>query len=442
MNFDKQLLMVQYLAFSPDVFTLCMAIIEPKYFDTKLQPCVNLLKEYYDKYHNLPNQDVIKAETGLSLPTFFIERDQIAYSCDEIERFCKQQAMRHLAFDMPQLVSEENYGAIEQKMRDVVLMSLNRNLGQDYFEDVEERANRLINQGDVISTGYQNLDDYISLKRGEMLLVSANSGGGKSLTMGNLAYNFANQGYDTLYISLELTEDRIGQRIDSIISNINPKNYEQNVEEIITKVKQYHQDKKHGNLRIVRLKTKIDANAVRGYLKEYELHFRSVPDVIIVDYMGRMLPNDKRIREEHTKDEAISDELRDIAVDYDALMISASQQNRDGHDAKITEVGQQHLAGGMAKINPTDAALSVVFTDTMKAAGEIAFRLIKCRNSDGVGKIVWLDWDSNAMRIRDREQNISKINITEILEEKRAANKRMSQQTKKPTFTELLNSEE
>ena len=96
----------------------------------------------------------------------------------------------------------------------------------------------------------------------------------------------------------------------------------------------------------------------------------------------------------------------------------------------------------MAKINPTDAALSVVFTDTMKAAGEIAFRLIKCRNSDGVGKIVWLDWDSNAMRIKDREQNISKINITEILEEKRAANKRVAQQSKKPTFTELLNSDE
>ena len=130
-----------------------------------------------------------------------------------------------------------------------------------------------------------------------------------------------------------------------------------------------------------------------------------VPDVIIVDYMGRMKPNDKRIHEEHKADEAISDELREIAVDYDALVITGSQQNRDAVSAKPTDIGQNHIAGGMAKINPTDATISVIFTDTMKFAGEIAFKIIKARNSEKVGQVIWLNWDNNAMRITHRENN-------------------------------------
>lgn len=203
---------------------------------------------------------------------------------------------------------------------------------------------------------------------------------------------------------------KIGQRIDSIITGINPKHYADNVEDVLARIKEFGlSNPNKGTLKTVRLKTGIDCNTIRSYLKEYELHFQMIPDVIIVDYMGRMKPNDKRIHEEHKADEAISDELREIAVDYDALVITGSQQNRDAVSVKATDLGQNHIAGGMAKINPTDATISVIFTETMKFAGEIAFKIIKARNSERVGHIIWLNWDANAMKITHREQNATAL---------------------------------
>lgn len=406
MTFEKQMMLLQYIAYSSDVFSLCLPIIQPCYFDTKLQYAVAFLKEYFQEFHNVPPQHMIKAETGIDLIPVEITRDQIAYCCNEVEKFCKQQAMKQVLISAPQLLATEDYGAIEKQMQNAITLAINRNLGQDYFEDAVERARRLLDTSTILSTCWDHVDDAIQMRRGELLLVTANSGGGKSLVMGNLAFNYMVQGLNVLYISLELSEDRIGQRIDSIITKINPKQYNENVDTVLSRINEFAlSNPNKGTLKTVRLKTGVDCNTIRAYLKEYELHFKMVPDVIIVDYMGRMKPNDKRIHEEHKADEAISDELREIAVDYDALVITGSQQNRDAVSAKPTDIGQNHIAGGMAKINPTDATISVIFTDTMKFAGEIAFKIIKARNSEKVGQVIWLNWDNNAMRITHRENN-------------------------------------
>ncbi len=411
MNLEKQTLLVQYLAHNADVFALCLPVVNPEYFDSKLRPAVKFIKDYYDSYHNTPDTDFIIAETGITIPKVDITRDQVSYCCTEIEQFCKQQAIKKAVLEAPQFIAQNDYSFVEN-IKEAILLSINRDMGQDYYGDAEERVLRLLDSDDIISTGWPNVDEQLQMRRKELHLIAANSGGGKSLTMNNMAFNMAEQGYRVLYISLEMSQDKIGQRIDSIITGINPKRYDLCAEEIVTKLKKHRLTKAPtGDLRIRRLRPGSDANTIRSYLKEYELHFNCVPDVIFVDYMGRMKAVDKSIKEEHVQDEAISDELREIGVDYNALVITATQQNRGAVEAKATDLGHAHLAGGMAKINPVDGAFSVIFTEAMKWAGEIIFKYIKTRNSDGVGKFTVLNWESEPMRISHRESNKSNIAI-------------------------------
>lgn len=437
MNLEKQTLLVQYLAHSADVFALCLPVVEPEFFDSKLQPAVKFIKDYYDKYNNTPSTEFIVAETGINVPNIQVTRDQVTYCCDEIEQFCKRQAIKRAVLEAPQFIANDDFSFVD-KIKEAILLTINRDLGQEYFDEAEQRVLRLLETDDIISTSWPHVDEYLQLRRGELLLIAANSGGGKSLTMGNMAFNMVDQGYDVLYISFEMSQDKIGQRIDSIITGINPKKYDLHAEEVVTKLRQYRDTHEHGSFRIKRMRPGSDCNQVRSYLKEYELCFNKVPDVIILDYMGRMSPIDKRIKEEHLADEAISDEIREIGVDYKALMITATQQNRGAVEAKAGDLGHAHLAGGMAKINPVDAAFSVIFTDAMKWGGEIIFKYIKTRNSEGVGKFTVLNWDNEAMRITHRENNKSAINIPGLVPDEVANNKAEPAYKRKTTFESLL----
>lgn len=443
MNLEKQTLLVQYLAHCSDVFALCMPVVDPEFFDSKLRPAVKFIKDYYDEYHNTPSTEIIVAETGITVPKVDVTRDEIAYCCTEIEKFCKQQAIKRAVLEAPQYIAQNDFSFVD-KIKEAILLTIKRDMGQDYYAEAEERVLRLLETEDIISTGWPHVDEYLKLRRGELLLIAANSGGGKSLTMNNMAFNMAEQGYNVLYVSFEMAADKIGQRIDSIVTGINPKKYELCAEEIITKLKKHRAETPHGDLRIVRMRPGSDCNDVRAYLKEYELRYGKVPDVIFLDYMGRMSAIDKRIKEEHKQDEAISDEIREIGVDYNALMVTATQQNRGAVEAKASDIGHSHLAGGMAKINPVDAAFSVIFTEAMKFAGEIIFKYIKTRNSDGVGKFTVLDWNGEAMKISHRESNRSAITIPGLVpDEVSATNKAEPAFNKRKTkFESLLDQDE
>jgi hypothetical protein len=176
-----------------------------------------------------------------------------------------------------------------------------------------------------------------------------------------------------------------------------------------------------GKLNIKRMPAGTNCNQIRGYLKEFELKHGYIPDMLIVDYLDIMGPNERMSADNvFEKDKASAEQLRDVGEDYNMFIVSASQQNRSAIDAQ--ELNHSHIAGGLSKINTVDWYISIVLTPTMKAAGEIMFIFLKTRSSDGVGKQVVLKWINKSLRITNMA-NRESVDDDGVITQKVANNK-------------------
>lgn len=404
MDNKKQKLLIEYLLSSSDTFAVCQGIVQPEYFDPELRGAVKFIKDYYDQYNTTPNPDQLNAEAGIEFTKREVTRDQIEYTTTEIETFCRRRAIERAVLASPKLIEEQNYGALESTIRDAIMISLNRNLGLRYFEDPEERLKRMLQEDPVQPTLWREVDELLfgGISRKELLLVSANSGGGKSITLSNLAFNFAHQGLNVLYLSLELSEEVIAQRFDTMFTGISRRDWKSHISEITVRLAAAKEST--GIIDIKQMSSGTTANQLRAYLKEYYLHYHLMPDLLILDYVDKMHPNEKiDMSDVWTKDKLVSEQLRDIGVEYNMFVATASQLNREA--VKASHHDHSHIAGGISKINESDVYWSIVMTESMKAAGQIAFTMQKTRNSDGVGKTVYLKWDGKHLRILDQDND-------------------------------------
>src|SRR5271165_2781803 len=130
---DKQKLLIEYLVSSKDTYAVCKTIIQSKYFDVELRKVVDFIDHYYEEYHTTPGTDQIKAETGIELSLRDITSDRLAYATNEIETFCKRKAIEHAVIEGAALIDEGDYGKIETLIKDAVAVSLQRDLGIEYF---------------------------------------------------------------------------------------------------------------------------------------------------------------------------------------------------------------------------------------------------------------------------------------------------------------------
>ncbi len=403
MDNKKQKLLIELLISSPDTFALCQGIVDPEYFDPEYQNAVKFVKEYYDEYHITPTTLQIEAESGQLLQKREVRKDEVLYCADEIEEFCKHRAMEKAILSSVKDVNEGNFGAVEQKIRNAIMVSLNRDLGLRYYDDPVKRLEAMLNGGGTISTGWAEVDELLfgGLSRKELLLVSANSGGGKSICLANLALNMSDRGHNVLYASLELSEDIIAQRFDTMITGISRKDWKQHVNEIATRVQEAGSNK--GSIDIKTFPVGTNSIQLHAYLKEYYLQYGAMPDLLVLDYVDLMHPNEKNIDAGNLwiKDKLCSEQLRDVGVRHNMMVATASQLNRSAVNA--THQSHDQIAGGISKINTCDVYWSILMNETQRAKGEICFHFQKTRNSDGVGKTVYLTWDAKHLRILDRQ---------------------------------------
>lgn len=418
---SKQQILLEYLVSSPDTFALCNGILVPSYFDPEYRKTVEFIKGYYENYSNTPDIDLIEAETGVELKKREVTRDQIKYCSEEVEQFCRRKALMSAIVKAPELIDKGDEGGMEQMIRDAMAVSLSRDLGTSYFENPSERLEALLTEPPRTTTKWTQFDELIGggLARTELLLFSANSGGGKSVALANLALNFVSQGLNVLYLSLELSETMIAQRFDMMLTGIPTVAWRENMKEISASLNQIAPHM--GNLTIKRMSTGTNANAIRAYLKEFELKNGFVPDLLILDYLDIGGANGKVSGDNvFEKDKQAAEQIRDILFDYNMFGATASQQNRGAIEA--TELNQGHIAGGISKVNTVDIYCSVVLTPSMKAAGEVGFTFLKTRSSDGVGKTIYMTWDNDSLRILNPLKNMD-VDEDGVITEKVAKSK-------------------
>lgn len=403
MDINKQRLLLRFLISSSDLFTLTNPIIKPEYFDPEVRRAVKFIQQYYEEYRALPIPDQIEAETSVALVPADITTDMHRYCVDEVENFCKRKAMEHAVLQSVALIEKEDYGAVENLIRDAVTVSITKTLGLDYYDNPLERLERLRTSAKPISTGWDAVDEITGggFQRGDLVIWSANSGGGKSVTMENWADNMNNQGYHGVYFSFELNEDLISKRHDSIVTGIHQAEVLVRYKEVAAAVTNAAQKK--GSLLIVQMRSPTP-NDLLAYLKEYELKYKRIPDFIVVDYIGLMRSNEKvDSGDVYTKDKLVSEALRNIGQQYNMIVATASQQNRDAIDKM--ELNQGNIAGGISKVDTCDVYISIIMTDAMRASGDIMFQFLKTRSSDGVGKNAHLGWDPKTLRVYNKQNS-------------------------------------
>lgn len=328
MNKEKQKLLIEYLLSSSDVFTITNNIIQAKYFDPEYRTAVRFLKQYYDDYRAIPDISQIYAESDIKFELHELTRDKTEYCIFEVENFCKDKAIEHAILASPELLEKGDRGAIAKLVTDAVMTAVHRSVGTSFFEDPEKELENIIDSP-PIPLGYKQLDAHLNggPRRQELILVSANSGGGKSLVMSNFGVNLAEAGLNILYISLELSVGMIYKRFTSMITGIAQTEIESNKEEVIIKI--MSAKNRMGDIYIEQMPIGTNANQLRSFLTEFEIKRKCIPDVLIVDYLDLMGTNEGISSENvFQKDKAAAEELRQVITDYNMIGITASQQNR------------------------------------------------------------------------------------------------------------------
>ena len=398
-DLEKQTLLIELLLGNPDLFARCNAIIKPRFFDASLKKSVAFIQEYFESYKELPSKLIISAETGFKGEIHSLSKGEQNYVATEVEEFCKNKAIEEAILAGPALLEKGDFESIWQQIREATQISLTKDLGISYFDNVKERLRDLLTNSPVMLTGWKDVDNIIGgISRQELVLFAANSGVGKSITMSNLAVNLMEQGYNGVYISLELADRVVCKRFDSMTTGYSQAEILQKIDAVTEAVAQFKSENA-GELFVKRMPESITtANHIRAYLKEFEQTHGFTPDFVIVDYLDLMASN-RNISAENIwlADKYKSEELRSIGADFDCSIITASQLGRGALDAE--KVGQQHIQGGISKIQSCDVMISIIQSDQMRSAGEFLFDYTKTRNSNGVGQQTILKWDPISLRI-------------------------------------------
>ena len=399
---ELQKLFVEFLAHDQDLFVRVNGICNSEFFARELRKTVEFIQDHANQYGALPTHEQIVATTGLELQSLKdIDPRHHDWFIDEFETFCKHKALESAILTSTDLLENGEFGAVEKMIKDAVQIGLAKHMGTDYWENPMERIERVRNARGGTSTGWSEIDRklYGGFNRGELNIFAAPSGGGKSLFLQNLALNWALEGHNVLYISLELSEELCSMRLDSMLTGYNTKEVFKNVEDVGLKVGAI--SKKAGALQIVQMPNGVTINDVNSYMKEFEVKNNIKLDAVLLDYLDLMMPAQRKVppSDLFIKDKFVSEELRNFAVEKDLLFATASQLNRAA--VEEVEFDHSHIAGGISKIQTADNVIGIFTSTAMRERGRYQVQFMKTRSSAGVGQKVDLAFDIAGLRITD-----------------------------------------
>ena len=375
----KQKLLVEYLANNREVFLKLYSILNPRYFDTPLDGVISFLKEYFGKYNNLPNNTVLNTEVNIEIKERDLEASDIDYVIEEVEEFCQQNAMRLAILDSVDDIEDNNYPAIDKRIREAMMVKINRDIGLNIFDNPAIRLHQMQQDIDSRSIGYKCIDNVLDyIKRKELGIISAGTGGGKSVMLANVANNLASDGLNCLIISLELNQELYAKRFDTIITGIPIKEIFDRIEEVDQSLSQ--KKEQYGSITVKREKPGLTNSEIRVLLMEYCLINGYYPDVLIVDYVDIMGVEDKRVQGKFDLDELKTHGLRDICDEFELYGFTACQLNRDSLGTVDLHYG--HVAGGLSKVNACDFMLAMYQTEEDIDNDIVNFKPLKLRNAE------------------------------------------------------------
>jgi len=397
-----QELFLRMMVTNAELFIRTSNIFNAENFDRKLQPVAEFMIEHSTEYKCLPDPTQIKATTGETIEAVSdLDEGHYEWFMDEFEAFTRRQELERAIMKSVDLLEQGDYNPVEKLIKDAVQISLLRNMGIDYFDDPRGRLMHLKQSNGESSTGWPCLDQklYGGFNKGELQIFAGGSGSGKSLMMQNLSVNWLLQGKSGAFITLELSEELTAMRVDSMITGTKTKEVFKDLDNVEMKVKM--KQKVSGNFRIKYLAAQSTANDIRAYVKELQIQTGMKIDFLCVDYLDLLMPVSAKVSPSDlfVKDKYVSEELRNLAKEFDIIFVTASQLNRGA--VEELEFDHSHISGGISKIHTADNVFGIFTSRSMRERGRYQIQLMKTRSSSGVGQTVELAFDTETLRITD-----------------------------------------
>jgi replicative DNA helicase len=406
---DFQQLLLNVLITDADLFIRCQNILKADYFQNKHAKAIQYILDYTQEYSTLPTCEEVMLKSGVTL----VKIQDLTTShhqgfLDTIEDFCRHKALEHAVINGMDFVKKKQYGKVEELVKEAMMVSLQKDLGTEYFLDPEERNKRLFSSQGTISTGWKDVDFKLfgGFGTGELEIFVAPSGGGKSVALQNCSLNFSAKGMQGVYITLELKEELVAQRMDSMLTGKSKQELIADMAGNATEV--MFKGKGMGRLYIKRMPESLTTvHDIKAYLKELQIKTNTSIEFIAVDYLDLLASPRVDAAETFMKDKFVCEELRAMAHELNITVITASQLNRTA--VEETSYNHSNIAGGISKIYTADNVIGIFNTQAMRERGEIEFQFLKTRNSNGVGTHVRLAYNVDTLKISDDPNGLNAV---------------------------------
>jgi len=427
-----ELTILRNLVYNEDYSRKVIPFIQPEYFEQRSERVVfEEIVQFIIKYNSAITKEAlgIEIENRTDLTETDVKdireictslNDSVAekqWLLDTTEKWCRDRAI-YLALMESIHIADGNDGnknrdAIPGILSDALAVSFDNNIGHDYLQNYEERYEFYHRKEDKIEFDleYFNKITKGGLPNKTLNIALAGTGVGKSLFMCHVASSALLQGRNVLYITLEMAEERIAERIDANLLNIPiqqlvdvPKSIFENKVNSIAK-------KTQGTLIIKEYPT---ASAHSGHFKallnELALKKSFRPDIIFIDYLNicassRHKPNGSANSYSYIK--SIAEELRGLAVEFRVPIVSATQTTRSGYgnsDVELTDTSESFGLPATA-----DLMFALISTEELEGLGQIMVKQLKNRYNDPtVFKRFVVGIDRAKMRLYDVEQSAQK----------------------------------
>lgn len=406
MNINLEQTILRNILTNDQFMRKVLPFVRPDYFEGVYRTLYKEIGRFVGNYNKLPTLEAFKIELDKSdkinseqythaielLPNIFSKEEvNQQWLLDTTEKWCQDRAIYNAIMESISIIDgkhqELTKNALPDLLQKALAVSFDTNIGHDYIENVEQRYDFYHEQEDRIPF---DLDLFNKITKGglpnkTLNIVLAGTGVGKSLFMCHCAANALMQGRNVLYITMEMAEERIAERIDANLLNIPIDQLEYLPKPIMTTKVNEIANKTKGKLIIKEYPTgQANTSHFRALLNELKLKKNFHPDIIFIDYLNicassRMKGMGGSINS-YTYIKAIAEEMRGLAVEFALPIMSATQTTRSGFNS--SDPGLEDTSESFGLPATADLMFALVSNDELAQQGQIMVKQLKNRYND------------------------------------------------------------
>ena len=404
-----------------------LPFIKQEYFEDRTDQIIfDLTSKYFVKYSAVPTVEALTIEVGKlstlsddqfkqihqTLESFDKEVTELDWLVDTTEKWCQDRAIYLALMESIKIADgsdqKKDAGAIPSILSDALAVSFDNHIGHDYIDDYEERYESYHRVETKVPF---DLDFFNKITKGglpnkTLNIALAGTGVGKSLFMCHVASSVLLQGRNVLYITMEMAEEKIAERIDANLLNVDIQQLSQ-LPKIMFENKITALSKKTQGKLIVKEYPTASAHAghFRALLNDLALKKAFRPEVIFIDYLN--ICTSQRFRNasvnSYTMVKSIAEELRGLAVEFNVPLVSATQTTRSGYGSSDVDLTDTSESFGLPAT--ADLMFALISTEELEEQNQIMVKQLKNRYYDPtLNKRFVVGIDRAKMRLYNVEQ--------------------------------------